>query len=176
MEINKEIVHENPWFKVTKEDFIRHDDKPCTFYVVNKNKAVFILPIKEQDGQLYIYLVKQYRHATRTCGWELPAGAIDDGEKPIVAAMRELQEETGLTALQWRQVGTIHLAPGLSNNKTYIYEAKRLTMTPENTQEEEGIIDCRSFPINTIKIMIKDGRIHDAPTIACLAKVFWIEK
>lgn len=172
MKINIETVHENPWFKVTKEDFIRHDNKPCTFYVVNKSPASFIIPI-DKDGS--IYLIKQYRHATRTWGWEVPAGSTD-GENPVLAAKRELQEETGLKAIHWEQIANIHLTPGISNNITHIFVARHLTQTTENTQEEEGIVDCQKFTVYEIKDMIKSGEIHDAPSIACLARVLWIEK
>jgi 8-oxo-dGTP pyrophosphatase MutT (NUDIX family) len=170
MKIDIETVHENPWFKVTKEEFIRHDGKPCTFYVVNKQEAVFVIPFSK-DGS--IYMVKQYRHATRTWGWEVPAGG-SDGEQPILAAKRELQEETGLVAAHWEQAATIHLTPGISNNNTYIFVARNLTQTADNTQEDEGIVACKRFSIPEIKDMIISGEIHDAPTIASLARVLWM--
>jgi ADP-ribose pyrophosphatase len=179
MNIKQEIVHDNPWFKISKEEFTRHDGAECTFYVVQKNPAVFILPFESNIKSIpymggSIYLVKLYRHATRTWGWELPAGSIDSGETPIIAAKRELQEETGLSATYWEQLKTIHLTPGLSNNITYIFIAKHLTLTENNKQAEEGIVECKPFSIQHIKNMIKSGEIHDAPTIATLALVLWV--
>ena len=123
-----ELVHKNPWFKVTKEQFTRHDGVKCTFYVVNKPSAVFIVPIDYDDS---VYFIKQFRHATRTWGWELPAGSTD-GEDPLAAAKRELQEETGLVANTMKPKGRIHLAPGISTNAGHIYVARDLVQTNNN--------------------------------------------
>ncbi len=164
--MKKKVVHQNPWFKVTEETFIKPNGAECTFYVVNRGVAVFILPI-DKDGS--IYLIKQFRHPTQTWGWELPAGSTD-GEEPIVAAKRELQEETGLVAGKWGLVGIIHLTPGVSTNITHIYIAQDLVQTDQNEQEEEGIIDCRKFTMDEIKNMVASGEIHDGPTLASIAK------
>lgn len=170
--MKSKIVHSNPWFKILKDEFKRYDGVQATFYVVSKSPAVFILPIAENKE---IYLIKQFRHATQTWGWELPAGSTDK-ESPIKAAKRELKEETGLTAKIWQFISTINLVPGLSDNITYIFIAKHLIQTFENEQTEEGIVACEKFSIKKIKNMISSGEIHDAPTIAILAKILWIKK
>lgn len=167
--IESQTVHSNPWFKVTRDQVVTNFDKQKVFYVIRKSPASFVVPISV-SGE--IYLIKQFRYATRTWGWELPAGSTDF-EDPLEAAKRELQEETGLKANEWEKVGTIHLTPGVSNNITHMYIAKDLVQTSYNTQKEEGIVDVKRFSLTEIKQMIKSGDILDAPTIAILARAFW---
>ena len=99
--------------------------------------------------------------------WEIPAGSTD-GEKPLKAAMRELQEETGYKAKYWKLLNEIYLTPALGNNKTSVFKADGLTQTLDNIKDQEGIIDVKAFSLVEIKDMIHDGDIMDAPTIAAI--------
>ena len=91
-------VYENPWIKVREDQVLRPDGQPGIYGVVEfKNRAVGVLPV-EDDGA--VWLVGQYRYPLQAYSWEIPEGGCPEGETPEETARRELQEETGLTALQ----------------------------------------------------------------------------
>ena len=94
--------------------------------------AVCILPIIEG----HVVLIRQYRHSIGKWIWELPAGGLS-GDEPMVAAARELREETGYTASYWRELGCYYVSPGTSSDKTFFYVAfceKNIGQKCENTE------------------------------------------
>lgn len=164
------LIHKNNYFGLYHDKFIRHDGKEGDYFVIRKDHAVFVVPVSSDRK---IHMVKQFRYPTQTWGWELPAGSTD-GEDPLDAAKRELQEETGLVSEKVIYIDKINLSPGLSDNVTHIFVATELKQTDWNTQKDEGIIESNKFSLPEIKIMIEKGEIVDAPTIAVLARVFWV--
>lgn len=128
--------------------------------------AVGIVPVTEDMKAL---LVKQYRHATNAELWEIPAGKLDAGESPQGCAMRELEEETGLTG-DLTPIGAFYTTPGYSDEMFYLYKATRLTGTHRLPHDEE-IIEHKYIDLNDALKMIKDGIIADGKTICglCLA-------
>ena len=79
-------------------------------------------------------LERQWRCPLDRAFWEIPAGKIDKGEDPFETARRELEEETGLAAEKWVELGTIHNAIGYSNERIVIYLARGIR-TAENGQK-----------------------------------------
>lgn len=166
-----EEVHVNNWFKVIKNEVIRHNNTECEYYVVESRPSVFVLPSTNAG----VYLIKQYRYAGHNISWEIPAGGVDPNEDLLEAAKRELLEETGLKAEFWKKVGKICLAPGLTNNVCHIFEASRLTKIPNFTyQEDEAILDCKYFDKEEVKTLIQNEEITDGPTLAVLARIFLV--
>jgi ADP-ribose pyrophosphatase len=165
-------VHKNPWFSVCEHGITMHNGKDAAYYVVHANASVFIVPIS-YDGQ--IYLIKQFRYPNKNTSWELPAGAIDKGEKPLEAAQRELLEETGLKGTKWEAQGSIYLTPGLTSSTCTIYRASGLTMTGTPEYGDEAILECRKFQEYEIKDLIRNEEMTDGPSIAILSKVLWIK-
>ena len=170
----EEYVFNCKWFNVRKDTVKRPEGDLGDYFVMEKGASVFIIPIEFSFPENHIYLIKQFRYATQTWSWEIPAGSADGGD-PLKAAKRELKEETGLHAEHWLNQGTYQVSPGLSDNIGHIFLASLLTQTNSNEQEEEGIIDCKKFTISEIKYMIKSRDITDGPTMAalCRSSLLW---
>ena len=116
------------------------------------------------DDRRRILLVRQYRLPAARYIWELPAGRLDPGEKPLQAAKRELIEETGYRAKRWTKLASFFVSPGYVAERMTIYLAEDLTAGVATPMEDERI-ESRWFPAQEVARMIESGKIDDAKTI-----------
>jgi len=121
-----------------------------------------------------VCLLRQFRHAVnQTRLWELPAGRIDAADpSPIVTAKRELQEEAGVSAGEWRDLGRLLPSPGFCSECLYLYLATELTLGAPDPHEDE-IIEIIWVPLDKALGMAATGEIIDAKTVACLFRATW---
>src|SRR6202167_5120892 len=75
-----------------------------------------------------VCLVRQYRHGIADFLWEIPAGKLDKGEAPEVCAVRELAEETGVTARRWTPLGIYVPAPSIFSEVIHLYLSRELDL------------------------------------------------
>jgi len=116
------------------------------------------------DAKKRILLVRQYRLPAARLMWELPAGRLDPGEKPLQAARRELIEETGWRARKWRKLVAFYPSPGYVGEKMTIFLATDLTEGEAQPMEDERI-ECRWFSSAEIDRMLRSGKIIDGKTM-----------
>ena len=147
-------------FEVTV-DTVREGDKTYVREVVHHRGSAVILPAFD-DGT--IALVRQYRHPTVKYMLELPAGGLDDRERPEEAAARELEEELGLVAAKLEKLSEFFVSPGFCAEKMWLYLATDLTETARRPEDDE-VIEVVRLPIKRALQMITDGEIEDAKTI-----------
>ncbi len=119
----------------------------------------------EKDGK--ILLEKQFRYALKKELWEIPAGKLEKGEDPKIAAIRELEEECGIVAENAELVFTVYPTPGYDNETIRIY---RVTGLSEGKKHFDADEDITSFWIEKEKLreMIAAGEITDAKTLIAL--------
>lgn len=116
------------------------------------------------DDRKRILLVRQYRLPARQYMWELPAGRLDKGETALQAAKRELTEETGYRAKQWKKLVTFYASPGYVDEKMTIFLATDLTEGKAQPMEDERI-ETRWFKSKELGQLIDEGKIIDAKTM-----------
>jgi len=116
------------------------------------------------DGQRRILLVRQYRLPAARYMWELPAGRLDPGEKPLEAAKRELIEETGYRARRWTKLASFFVSPGYVDERMTIYLAENLIAGVATPMDDERI-ETRWFPAAEVERLIETGKLDDAKTI-----------
>jgi 8-oxo-dGTP pyrophosphatase MutT (NUDIX family) len=164
-QLASKTVYTNPWFSVRDDAVVKPDGSTGTYSVVDTlAPAVFIIAMTPQQE---IYLIKQFRYPTQRTGWELPNGN-SEGEEAILAARRELAEETGLGAEEWEIIGEFDSMNGLSSERCYVVVARSLNELGENKQAEEGIVQSEAFSIETALQMATDGEIRDGQSLAAL--------
>ncbi|MFO1469184.1 MAG: NUDIX hydrolase [Steroidobacteraceae bacterium] len=121
------------------------------------------------DDQRRVCLVRQYRHGIEDFLWEIPAGKLDGGEDPEVAAVRELAEEAGVTAGHWESLGLYLPAPGLITERVHLYLAMRLTQG-EATPESDEELEITWLPLEEAMRRVIDGRLDDGKTALALLR------
>ena len=117
-----------------------------------------------RDGAGRTLLVRQFRLPARRRLWELPAGRLDPGEKPLAAAKRELIEETGYRARRWRRLVSFFSSPGYSSERMTVFVAEDLTAGPAHPEPDESI-EARWFTTEQIRRLIQTGGIADGKTL-----------
>jgi ADP-ribose pyrophosphatase len=117
------------------------------------------------DGR--IILERQHRYPHRRDFIEVPAGKREAGEAALLTAQRELREETGYVASEWRRLGVIHNAIAYSDEAIEIYEARGLEQRTASLDQGE-FLEVLALPFDEALAMARDGRITDAKTISAL--------
>ncbi|MDF2921012.1 MAG: pyrophosphohydrolase including oxidative damage repair enzyme [Microbacterium sp.] len=135
-------VYENPWIHV-REDQVTGPHGDGIYGVVRmQHPAVFVIALDDEER---VCLVELERYTTGR-SIEVPAGG-SDGEDPLVAAQRELLEETGVVASDWQHLGRMNALNGIADAPEHVYLARGLSMTDAAaSQHEEGIDAVRWVP------------------------------
>jgi len=142
-------------------DTVREGDKTYVREVVHHPGSAVILPAFD-DGT--IGLVRQYRHPAVKYLLELPAGTLNDKERPEEGAARELEEELGLVAGKMEELSEFFVSPGFCEEKMWLFLATDLTPTAQRLEDDE-LIEVVRMPLSRALQMITDGEIEDAKTI-----------
>ena len=129
--------------------------------IVHHRGSAVMLAVDERKR---ILLVRQYRLPARRYLWELPAGRLDEGETPLQTAKRELREETGYRAKQWKKLVMFYPSPGYVAESMTIFVATDLTEGKAEPMEDERI-ETRWFTAPEIEDGIRTGKIIDAKTM-----------
>ena len=156
-----QTVYKGKVFDIRVDEIREGDVEYKREIVVHRGSAV-ILPVFD-DGT--VALVRQYRHAAGKYLLELAAGTLEDGEDPKAGAIRELEEEIGVTAGKIEKLCDFYVSPGFLTEKMHVFLATELTETKQNLEADEILtIQRHSFP--ALLEMIRNGDIEDAKTIA----------
>ena len=154
-----------------RQDRVRQPDGHETTreYVMHQG-AVVVIPVLD-TGELIFE--RQFRYPLRKAFLELPAGKIDPGEEILNTGKRELLEETGHTAREWRYLGVMHPCIGYSDERIEIFAARGLHLAGEKTLDHNEFLEVVELSPDEARQAVWDGRITDAKTITSL---FWLDK
>ncbi|MEX1296766.1 MAG: NUDIX hydrolase [Candidatus Limnocylindrales bacterium] len=156
------VSYRNPWLTVWHDEVTRPDGEPGIYGVIHfKNAAVGVVAIDEQDR---VALVGQHRYAFDAYHWEIPEGGSPPDEDSLDGAKRELLEETGLTAREWRVIGRWELSNSVTDEAAVAYLATDLahgTAVPDPDEQ----LEFRWAPFDEVMTMIERGEITDALTV-----------
>lgn len=163
--LSSKVVYRGPAFWVTSEQVLEPTGVKTLREVVRHTGSVVVLATDESGPEPLVLLERQYRHAASSFLWELPAGRIDKGEKPLPAAKRELIEETGYTAKTWKRILHFFASPGFVAEPMTLYWARRLRQGAAEPEDDE-VIEIHMVALSKAVEMVLRGVIRDAKTIA----------
>ncbi len=160
-------VYDNPWLKLDEFQVVSPTGNPGIYGVVSfKNLAIAVLPLANNGDT---WLVGQYRFSTDSYSWEIPMGGGPHADTPEASALRELKEETGLTAGHLQKIGYFHISNSVSNEEGYAFIARDLTEGDTEFDSTEQL-DIRRLPFEEALAMAMDGRITDLLSIVTLQR------
>ncbi len=166
--LSSQIMYENPWICLTQHEVINPNGGQGIYGQVHfKNYAIGIVAL---DNNNNIYLVGQYRFPLKQYSWEIPEGGGDLNIDPLQSAKRELLEETGLVANNWKELFRMHLSNSVSDELSIIYLAKDLQQfeaQPEATEQ----LQIKKIPFEEVYQMVIEGKITDSITVAAILRV-----
>ncbi len=180
--VDSELLYDSGFFKMYRHEVLIKNGKTSQRVIIGHNGAVGILGLTGDDR---VVLVRQYRKAFEEMLWEIPAGKIDDdevlaeGKEPcstgtagfiedsLPTAVRELREETGYEAVDWKKLTSIYTTVGFTNEHVDLYSC-RLTEKGSTDFDEGEDLDMIELPFEEVLQMCMDGRIKDAKTVAAV--------
>ena len=135
------------------------------FEVAEHKGGVVVIAQPEPSS---IVLVRQYRHAVGEALWEVPAGILEPGEDPAVAAARELREETGYRAASMRFILSGYSSPGFCTELLRFFVAEEL-VAGEPSPDDDEEFDVQTFAVNEAWAMVERGELRDLKSQLALA-------
>jgi ADP-ribose pyrophosphatase len=165
--VSRKIIYEGRKIKVAVDTTVMPDGEAIQRDVVLHPGAVAILPLL--DGER-LCLVRNQRPIVGETLWEIPAGTLEPGELPEVAAVRELAEETGYRAEHWRKLAEFIPSPGVLSERTHLFLAQELTPGPQRLEKDEEL-QPQIVTWSEALAWAQDGTIHDAKTL--IAILLW---
>jgi ADP-ribose pyrophosphatase len=165
--VQKNYIYKGKILSLRCDDALLPNDEPCKREIVEHSGGACVLCV--QDGKALF--VKQYRYAYGESVLEIPAGKLNVGEDPMLAAKRELKEETGVYGAELTKICTLYPSPGYTNEKIYIYLATG-GKKGERQLDEDEFLDVEWIELPRVREMLKKGEFHDSKTIVALQHYF----
>lgn len=166
--LKKQDVYESAWIKVEHHDVLNPAKNSGTYSLVHfKKLAIGILPLDEEN---YTWIVGQYRYPLNCYTWEIPEGGGDRNLPPIESAKRELLEECGILADEWKLIQELQLSNSATDEVAYLYVAKKLTFTQSQPEETEQLT-VKKIHFDELYKKVCNGEITDSLSVATVLKV-----
>lgn len=167
--VSRREVYDNPWISVTHEDVVTPAGTDGIYGVIHfKTRAIGIIPI---DAEGCTWLVRQFRYTLNQHLWEIPMGGGKLHEEPLTAAQRELQEETGFSASDWREIMRLHISKSVTDEEGVVFVARGLTAGTAQLEHSEADLETLRLPLAEAIQWALDGKITDVISCAGLLKV-----
>lgn len=158
--------YEDSFINVREDQVLRPDGQAGTYATVTMKPGVAILPI-DSDG--IVYLTQQFRYVLGKESIEVVSGAIEKQELPLESAKRELQEELGIQADEWTELGSFNLDTSIVNCPVHLFLAKNLTFI-EPEQEVTETIEILKVPLTKAIQMVMESAITHSPSCVLILK------
>ena len=155
-------------FEFRKDEVVWVNDKKLVRDYIKHNGVTSIVPILEKKN---IILLRQYRYGSDEIMYEVPAGTIDPGEKPLSCAKRELREETGYVGKNWKSLGSYYPSPAYNSCQIFCYQAECIEFDEQNLDEDE-ILEVKIKSFKEVQKMLENNFFKDMKTYVSLNEFF----
>ncbi len=165
--LGSERLLENPYFSL-RSDRLRLPDGGIKdpYYVIERPDAAIVFPLTADEEE--VVLVNQYRPPLEMMELGLPAGLVEEGERPEEAARRELAEETGYTGGDWELLGSLASSPSLKDNWAYLFLARGVEETTPPDPDEHELVEVIRVPVAELLDLVHSGKIVSSSGVAAV--------
>ncbi|HEX4147479.1 MAG TPA: NUDIX hydrolase, partial [Pirellulales bacterium] len=160
-------IYRDPWLEVDCDEVIRPDGLPGSHCVVRLKAGVCVLAL---DSQGHVQLTEEFHYALGRTGLEAVSGGIEAGEEPLVTARRELEEELGIVAAKWTDLGSIDPFTTVVLSPTRLFLAEGLELGSARCEGTE-LIRRVSLPLAEALRLVEEGTITHAPSCVLILRV-----
>jgi len=155
-----------PWLRISTEHVrLPNGYEIPDFYRIDMPEWAQVFALAD-DGT--VALVEHYKQGAGMVSLELPAGYVEDGEAPEVSARRELLEETGLEASDWRYLGRYFIDGNRGCGGSHVFLARHTRQVGPPRLEESEIIVQRRLTLDELRAAWLGGRIHNMSTVGAI--------
>lgn len=166
--ISSEEIFKGKVISLYKDTVLLPNGNEATRELVKHNGGVCIVALTENEE---VYVVEQFRYPFNKVILEIPAGKIDVNEDPLVCGKRELEEETGLIAQHYENLGDFYPTVGYTSEIIYTYMATNLSLAKQNLDEDE-FLNVKKIPLKDLYTMVMNGEIQDGKTQTAILKTW----
>lgn len=167
MSIEKRTTHfRGRVITVTVDEVMLPNGHLAPLEIVHHPGGAAVVAIDDSDR---VCLLRQYRHAAGDWIWELPAGKLEPNEPPLATARRELIEEAGVSARDWRSLGLFLPSPGVLTERVHLFLARGITPATAALESAE-VLEVNWIPLPQAQGWALDGTIIDGKTIIALCR------
>lgn len=172
--LSKETVYETRIFEVQHIKSISPEGENKTFISLKSPEWAIVLPIIEKNGIKHFVMVNQWRHGTSSILQEFPGGVVNENEKPIEAAKRELLEETGYKSINIEHLGSLFPNPAIMQNMCHIFLAECSKNVTKQQTDNDEFIEVLLCPVD--EIILKMGKPPLQHALMCSALFLYLQK
>ncbi len=166
LETSRTTIYATPWLRVEEAKVVRPDGQDGLFGLAHVVPGATVVAL---DGQLNVFLVKEYKYAVDRETIELISGGIDPGEEPIAAAIRELHEETGYLAGRATSIGAVEPFTTIVSGRIHMVLAEDLVHRPGEASTDD-LVEPFRVPFERALDMVEDGTITHAPSCVAILR------
>jgi len=155
--LSSEPVFDHPFLKVTMEEVSLPDGKVITDWPIVDARDYVNAVVFDEQGQALI--LDGYKHGMRRCGWQVVGGYVETGENPLRAIERELLEETGYKAEEWRYLGSFVVDANRRVGVGHFFLALNASAVAEHTNADLEESSLRLVSFDELRYALVDGRL-----------------
>jgi len=157
-------VYENPWVRMREDSVITPTGKDGIYGVLESKDSVMVVVLNEKEEVL---LIRTFAYPAQSWNWELPGGG-GEGEDAAIASARELEEEAGIRARSWENLGTTRVCNGLMTERMTVYLTYDLSFDGKKEIADEQVAEQRFFSLDEIYKMVAAGDVNDGQSLTGL--------
>jgi len=158
---------DSTYLKIRRDEIELPDGSVLPDYYIREARG-FAIVIARTTTQRFL-AIEQYRYASDDVGVEFVAGSLEEAEDPLHCARRELREESGYEAPDWRLLAEFRPDPVRSTSTAYLYFADRAVRAGEPALEPTEQIEAVELTLEELFAAVRDGRMHAGPSLAAFA-------